>query len=139
MTTVKVLVDGVGDYNAGDVVCNAPDGLVEIATNKTKNAASGQLLAEIIGWEAEDVADATRLKSELDEARKALAESQQREEALRAQVGELSKPPAGQTGDDLDELKGKAKELKIKGYAAMSADELRAAIDGTAGGEEDAK
>ncbi|QDH23459.1 hypothetical protein [Saccharibacillus brassicae] len=138
MKTVKVLVDGVGDYNAGDVVRNAPDGLVEIAISKTRNAASGQLLAEMVGGGSEDVADTERLQFELDKTRKALAESQQREEALRAQVDELSKPPAGQTGEDLDVLKAKAKELKIKGYVAMSADELHAAIE-AAGGDGDAK
>lgn len=145
MTTVKVLVDGVGDYNAGDVVRNAPDGLVEIATSKTRNAASGELLAEIIEGGFSETGDAEKLRSELKDAKESnqklhqeLAESKKREADLRAQLDELTKPPAGQTGDDLDELRAQAKELKVPGYTKMGADELRAAIN-AAGGEEDAK
>lgn len=34
MTTVRVLVDAVGQYNSGDIVTDAPDGLVDIAKKK---------------------------------------------------------------------------------------------------------
>lgn len=34
MTIVKILVDAVGEYNAGNIVHDAPDGLIEIAKRK---------------------------------------------------------------------------------------------------------
>lgn len=49
MTTVKVLhAGGIGEYKQGDVVKDAPAGLVHIATNEVRNAADGELLAEFV-------------------------------------------------------------------------------------------
>ena len=64
MTTVKVLFDGVGEFKAGDIVPNAPVGLVEIAEKGITNAATGALLAEIV----DDVEDEfTTLKAKAKE------------------------------------------------------------------------
>jgi len=48
MTTVKILIDGVGDYNKGDIVKDAPPGLVHIAEAGTLNAATGEWIAVIV-------------------------------------------------------------------------------------------
>lgn len=83
MSTVKVLVDGVAGYNAGDVIPDASAGLVEIAEKGTTNAATGELIAEVI----DDVSD------------------------------------------DFHKLKEKARELKVKGYANMKYETLKAAVE----------
>ncbi|WAH35043.1 hypothetical protein [Alicyclobacillus dauci] len=47
--TVRILhPGGVGEYKQGDEVKNAPDGLVEIAKQGIRNAADGELVAEIV-------------------------------------------------------------------------------------------
>lgn len=49
MTTVRILhAGGVGEYKQGDVVKDAPEGLVEIATKGVVNAADGEPLAEVV-------------------------------------------------------------------------------------------
>jgi hypothetical protein len=64
MTTVRILFDGIGEYRAGDIVPDAPEGLVEIAERGITNAANDALLAEII----EDVEDEfTTLKTKAKE------------------------------------------------------------------------
>lgn len=80
---MRVLHDYVAGYMAGDIVPDAPAGLVEIAEKGTINAATGQLLAEIV----DDVSE------------------------------------------EFHQLKQKAKELKIKGYANMKYETLKAAVE----------
>ncbi|TKH35961.1 hypothetical protein C1I59_13470 [Paenibacillus polymyxa] len=129
MTTVRVLVDAVGQYNSGDIVTDAPDGLVDIAKKEIRNAATGQLLAEIVdGNGAVDGAPSERelqLESELER-------SKAREAELLEQIDIL------QSDGELKELKATAKELKIPGYTKMDVDELKQAI-GAAGGGADGK
>lgn len=136
MTTVKILVDAVGEYNAGDIVHDAPDGLVEIAIKKVRNAATGELLAEIIDGDLAytDIPSERELKllEELDESKK-------READLLAQINELqSEAQNNDSDDELKELKSVAKEMKIPGYTKMGIEELKEAIaatGGDAGGE----
>jgi hypothetical protein len=51
MTTVRVLVDAVGQWNKGDIVKDAPPGLVEMAEAGTINIATGERVAEIVNEE----------------------------------------------------------------------------------------
>lgn len=125
MTIVKVLVDAVGEYNAGDIVTDAPDGLVEIAKKQIRNAASGELLAVII--ESDEVISENPSNKEL-ELQAELQQSKEREEVLQGQLDALIAENA------LRDLKANAKELKISGYNKMSADELMAAIAAAGGG-----
>jgi len=64
MTTVKVLhAGGIGDYKQGDVVKDAPAGLVHIATKEVRNAADGELLAEIVEVTNDDDVIALRARA----------------------------------------------------------------------------
>ncbi|MDK8188784.1 hypothetical protein QP794_01640 [Paenibacillus sp. UMB7766-LJ446] len=136
MTIVRVLVDAVGEYNAGDIVKDAPDGLVEIAKKQVRNAATGELLAEIIEGDLASTDTPSEreqmLQGELDESKK-------REAELLAQIAELqSDIKSGDLDDELKELKFVAKEMKIHGYTKMGIEELKEAIaatGGDAGGE----
>jgi hypothetical protein len=128
MTTVRVLVDAVGQYNSGDIVTDAPDGLVDIAKKEIRNAATGQLLAEIVDGGALDGSPSERelqLQAELEQ-------SKAREAELLEQIDFL------QFEGELKELKSSAKELKIPGYTKMSIEELKQAIS-AAGGAADGK
>lgn len=124
MPKVKVLVDAVGEWNAGDIVIDAPPGLLHIALNCVRNAATGELLAEVIEeggilaseWE-------TREKELLGQ----IEEAKAREAELLAQLAEKN-AENDEAADELRALKAAAKELKIAGYTKMSADELRVAI-----------
>lgn len=131
MTTVKVLVDAVGEYNAGDIVTDAPHGLVEIATKQVCNAATGELLAVII--ESNELVNNNPSEREL-ELQVELDESKEREAELREQLDNVL------SDNEFKELKASAKELKINGYTKMDADELKKAIGAIgAGGAEDGK
>jgi hypothetical protein len=129
MTTVKVLVDAVGQYNAGDIVNDAPDGLVDIAKKEVRNAATGQLLAEIV--DGNGVVDGAHSEREL-QLQAELEQSKAREAELLEQIDIL------QSDGELKELKATAKELKISGYTKMDIEELKQAI-GAAGGGADGK
>ncbi|OKP95391.1 hypothetical protein [Paenibacillus sp. P46E] len=129
MTIVKVLVDAVGEYNTGDIVTDAPVGLVEIAKNKVRNAATGELLAELV--DSNDIVSDNPSDREL-ELQVQLEESKAREAELQEQIAMI------QADGEFKELKATAKELKIPGYTKMDADELKKAIS-AAGGEEDGK
>jgi hypothetical protein len=49
MTRVRILhVGGIGEHKQGDVVEDAHDGLVEIATRGIRNVADGELVAELV-------------------------------------------------------------------------------------------
>ncbi|WP_246862844.1 hypothetical protein [Paenibacillus cellulosilyticus] len=89
MVIVKVLVDAVGTYNAGDIVTDAPAGLVEIAQKETRNAATGELLAVIV----ED-------------------DNQTDDNTVNGAGGSKEEDNRG----ELDELKAVAKKLHISGY-----------------------
>lgn len=136
MTTVKILVDAVGEFNAGDIVKDAPDGLVEIAKKQVRNAATGELLAEIV--EVDSISTHTPSERELM-LQEELDESKKREAELLAQIDELQSDIQNSDSDDkLKELKSVAKEMKIPGYTKMGIDELKEAIaatGGDAGGE----
>lgn len=129
MTTVKVLVDAVGQYNAGDIVTDAPDGLVYIAKNGVRNAATGQLLAEIV--DGKGIVGDTPSEREL-QLQAELAQSKARETELLEQIDIL------QSDGELKELKATAKELKVPGYTKMDVEELKQAI-GAAGGAANGK
>ncbi|KAG2973648.1 hypothetical protein PC120_g26116 [Phytophthora cactorum] len=136
MTIVKVLVDAVGDYNAGDIVEDAPSGLIEIAKRQVRNAATGKLLAEIIEGDIASTDTPSERELKLQEE---LDESKKREAELLAQIAELqSDIKNGDLDDELKELKSIAKEMKIHGYTKMGIEELKEAIaatGGDAGGE----
>lgn len=123
MATVKVLVDAVGAYNAGDIVPDAPEGLIDIARRGVVNAATGQRLAEIVEEQAgndEWLSEREILLAQLDDANRRIAELE--EEVSSYQSAELK------------ELRQTAKELKIAGYTKMDAEQLKEAIS-TSGGE----
>ncbi|WP_258297858.1 hypothetical protein [Paenibacillus peoriae] len=129
MTTVRVLVDAVGQYNSGDIVTDAPDGLVDIAKKEIRNAATGQLLAEIV--DGNEVGNNGPAEREL-QLQAELEQSKAREAELLEQIDIL------QSDGELKELKATAKELKIPGYTKMDVEELKQAI-GAAGGAADGK
>jgi hypothetical protein len=139
MTKVRVLVDAVGEFNAGDIVNDALAGLVEIAEKGTRNAATGALIAEIVkdetaagggSDESEELKD-LRVKArglkikgadKLSEAE--LVTAIDEAEALIAKEQELK------------DLKAKAKEFKVDGYGKMTEDELKVAIAAAGGGSD---
>jgi len=63
MTTVRVLVDHVGAFMAGDIITDAPAGLVHMAIVGTKNAATGERVAEIVEEQVEDSEELKGLRS----------------------------------------------------------------------------
>ncbi|MDK8182108.1 Rho termination factor N-terminal domain-containing protein [Paenibacillus sp. UMB4589-SE434] len=67
MTTIKVLIEGVGDYSAGDIIKDAPAGLVHIAESQIKNAATGELVAEIVDNATEDKDELAELRAKAKE------------------------------------------------------------------------
>ena len=119
MYIVKVLVDAVGEYNAGDIVTDAPAGLVDIARKQTRNAATGELLAMIV--ESSEVINNDPSEREL-ELQVELEQSIAREAELQEKLDNLL------LDNDLKELKATAKEMKIAGYTKMNAEELKEAI-----------
>lgn len=129
MPNVKILVDAVGGYSAGDIVKDAPAGLVDIALKETRNAATGQLLAEIMDDSSNPPVGPTEREVQLE------AEVQ-RLKSIEAEL--LEKIDLLQSDDELKELKAVAKEMKIPGYTKMDADELKKAI-ASVGGDNDGK
>ncbi|MEK4451638.1 MULTISPECIES: hypothetical protein [unclassified Paenibacillus] len=129
MTIVKVLVDAVGEYNAGDIVTDAPEGLVDIVKRQVRNAATGELLAIFVN--SNDIVSDNPSEREL-ELQVQLEESKAREAELQEQIAMI------QADGEFKELKAAAKELKIPGYTKMDADELKEAIS-AAGGDGDGK
>jgi hypothetical protein len=127
MTIVRVLVDAVGDYNAGDIVHDAPPGLVHMAKAKTRNAATGELVAEFV---ADTLAADT---PEVDEALLARAKElkiskadKMDNEQLTAAISEAEAEATAE--EELKALKAKAKALKIEKYGQMDAEQLKTAI-----------
>ncbi|MEK3867002.1 hypothetical protein MHH60_26380 [Paenibacillus sp. FSL H7-0716] len=129
MTIVKVLVDAVGEYNAGDIVTDAPEGLVDIVKRQVRNAATGELLAIFVN--SNEIVSDNPSEREL-ELQVQLEESKAREAELQEQIAMI------QADGEFKELKAAAKELKIPGYTKMDADELKEAIR-AAGGDGDGK
>lgn len=67
MTKVRILhAGGIGEHKQGDVVEDAHDGLVEIATRGIRNVADGELVAELV--------DAVVADEELDALRQRASE-----------------------------------------------------------------
>lgn len=134
MATVKILHGHVGMWKEGDIVIDAPPGLVNMALQETKNAATGQLVAELLFEDSKEIFApewATREKELMDK----LAAAESREADLLAKLAEKDMPDE-ESDEDLKALKSTAKTMKIAGYTKMSADELRAAI-AVAGGAGD--
>jgi hypothetical protein len=124
MTTVKVLIDAVGEYNAGDIVKDAPVGLVHMAEVGTVNAATGERIAEIVESKGNpDVDEALLARAKELKVPKA---DKMDNNQLTAAI-ETAEVEAAQE-QELKELKASAKDLKIDGYGKMSAEELKAAI-----------
>ncbi|MCR8656937.1 hypothetical protein [Paenibacillus endoradicis] len=128
MVIVKVLVDAVGEYNAGDIVTDAPAGLIEIAKKQTRNAATGELLAVIV--ESNEILNNEPSEREL-ELQVELEQSIAREAELQEKLDNLL------LDNDLKELKATAKEMKIAGYTKMNAEELKEAIAVGGGGNDE--
>lgn len=166
MTTVRVLVDHVGQWMAGDIVTDAPEGLVHMATVGTINAGTGKCVAElVIGSVESGIVDSDEVQeaiSIIKEIRSSvvsldiadaetLSITQLIDEIAKASFGRLEKEKADnellekqkaaddQALADLTVLKEKAKELKIAGYTKMDAEELKVAIATNVGGELDGK
>lgn len=133
MAIVKVLVDAVGGYNAGDIVKDAPEGLVDIARRKVCNAATGQRLAELIEGNESFDGDQSELVLKLGQdleaasARESILQ-EQLEEYKSREIELLEQIASFQADDELKELKATAKEMKIPGYTKMDAEELKVAI-----------
>ena len=157
MIVVRVLVDHVGNWMAGDIVEDAPAGLVNMATLEARHAVSGELIAEIVSDSAgsgivksDEVQEAIAIIKEIRSAAVSLEipdseslsitqliDSIAKVEFDRLERGkaenetlEKQKADDAQAIADLTILKDKAKELKIPGYTKMNADELNSAIDG---------
>jgi hypothetical protein len=157
MTTVRVLVDHTGEWMAGDIVNDAPIGLVHMAEWGTKHAATGKLLAEIVsdpefaiiskevailneltdkanslGIENAESLSITELISTISKAEFELLEKEKAEADL-LEKQKVDKETVNAA--ELAELKDKAKELKVPGYTKMSAGELIVAIQAVGGGK----
>lgn len=128
MVIVKVLVDAVGEYNAGDIVTDAPGGLIDIAKKQTRNAATGELLAVIV--ESNEIINNEPSDREL-ELQVELEQSIAREAELQEKLDNLL------LDNVLKELKATAKEMKIAGYTKMNAEELKEAIAAGGGGNDE--
>ncbi|OMF30956.1 hypothetical protein [Paenibacillus sp. FSL H8-0259] len=136
MTIVRILNGYVGGWAPGDIVKDAPEGLIEIARDGVKNLATGELIAEIIEGDSNGSGDTSEREQQLQIE---LNESKNREAELLAQIAELqSKSDNGEADDEVKELKATAKELKIPGNTKMDAEELKKAIS-AAGGDGDGK
>jgi hypothetical protein len=137
MTTVRVLVDYVGDHMAGDIVKDAPEGLVHMATVGTRNAGTGELVAEIVNDEAAAVGGSN--ESEELKALRVKAKELKIKGADKLSEAELATAiDEAETliikEQELKDLKAKAKELKVDGYGKMTEDELKLAITAAGGG-----
>ncbi len=133
MTTVKVLVDAVGDYNAGDIVKDAPPGLVHMARVGTKNAATGQRIAELVDDDAgDDKEELKQLKARAKEL-KIDGYGKMTADELKVAIGTAEKDITDAT--ELKELQAKASELKIADFEKLGRDELIAAIEAVGGGQ----
>jgi hypothetical protein len=155
MTTVRVLVDHVGEYMAGDIVTDAPEGLIHMATVGSRNAATGELIAEFVSdsvgsvaVESDEVQEAISIIKEIRSSAvslgiadaETLSITQLIDEIAKVSFGRLEKEKAdnellekqkaddAQALADLTLLKDKAKELKIPGYTKMDVAELKVAI-----------
>jgi hypothetical protein len=109
MTTVRVLVDHVGEYMAGDIITDAPAGLVHMAQVGTVNAGTGQRIAEIVtgsinsgSVDSEEVQEAIAIIKEIRSAAvsleipeaETLSITQLIEEIAKVQFGLLEKEKA---------------------------------------------
>lgn len=133
MTTVRVLVDAVGEYNEGDIVKNAPPGLVHMARVGTKNAATGQLIAELVDDDGGD--DKEELKQLKARAKELKVEGYGKMSADELKVAIANTEKEIADADELKELQAKATELKIPDFEKFNRDELIAAIEAAGGGQ----
>lgn len=136
MTTVKVLVDYVGVHMAGDIVTDAPAGLIHMATVGTTNAATGERVAEIVeGTDKESIKMAAKLLKELKANAKALDipdyEKMDTEELTEALETAIAKRE--QDEKDAAEALEVARQAEV--LVAANVDKTNAA--GNAGGEVD--
>jgi hypothetical protein len=161
MTTVKVLHDAVGEYNAGDIVKDAPHGLVHMAKVGTTNAATGQRIAELVDDDGDDKEELKQLKARakelkvdgygkltVDALKEAIADAENAAELkeLQSKAAELGIVDAEKLSSDelvteialaerMKELHQKADELQIADFDKLSPDELVAAIEAAGGGK----
>jgi hypothetical protein len=166
MATVRILVDHVGDYMAGDIITDAPEGLVHMAKVGTINAGTGKRIAEIVTGsvesgivDSEEVQEAISIIKEIRSSAasleiadaETLSITQLIDEIAKVSFGRLEKEKAdnellekqkevdAQILAELTALKENAKELKIPGYTKMDAEELKVAIAAHVGSESDGK
>lgn len=125
MTTVKVLIDAVGPFNAEDIVKDAPPGLVEMAIQGTVNAATGERIAEVIEDEATESDELKALRKTAKDL-KIKQYTKMNEEQLSAAIAEAEAYKA---------LLDKAEELSIKDADKLTPEELTAAIEAAGGGK----
>jgi len=118
MNTVKILSGSYGEFNEGDIVNDAPPSLVRIAKDEVRNAATGQIVAELINSKPDVDETLLARAKELKVPKADKMDNEQLTAAIQEVEAEL----------ELKELKAHAKELKIDGYGKMSAEELKTAI-----------
>jgi hypothetical protein len=147
---------------AGDIVNDAPAGLVNMAVQGAKHAVTGELLAEIVSdsvgsvaVESDEVQEAISIIKEIRSSAvslgiadaETLSITQLIDEVAKVSFGRLEKEKAdnellekqkevdAQMLTELTALKENAKELKIPGYTKMDAEELKVAISAHVGSE----
>lgn len=156
MTAVRVLVDYVGQWMAGDIVTDAPEGLIHMATVGTRNAATGELIAVIIEDSSlpkvpkgEEIA----ILNELTERAIALEISDAETLSITGLISAITNAEfvllekqktdnEAKEAAELAVLRDHAKESKIAGYTKLSAQELRLSIQEatkSSVGDQDAK
>jgi hypothetical protein len=132
MKTVKVLVDAVGPWNKGDIVQDAPPGLIEMAEKGTVNIATGERVAELVEDEDGDDKVLKQLKAHAKETGvKGYGKMNAAE--LIAAIEKAEKEVAHTA--ELKELQTKAAELQIADSEKLSRDELIGAIEAAGGGK----
>lgn len=100
MAVVQVLIEGVGEWKAGEIVKDAPIGLVEMAKKGTRNAATRELICKLI--EDDPVIDVDALKARAKELKIPGYQSMKPETmqaAVAAAEAEASQTPPVVTGD----------------------------------------
>jgi undecaprenyl pyrophosphate synthase len=130
MTTVRVLIDAVGEYNAGDIVKDAPVGLVHMATVGTRNAATGELIAELIDGAADAKSETGTdgLKELKAKAKELKIDGYGKMTVDELKVAIETAEKGISDAAEFKELQSKAAELEIIDAETMSRDELVAEI-----------
>ena len=124
MSTVKILHGEVGEWQEGDIVKDAPPGLVHMAREGTVNLATGQRIAELLEDDSDDKEELKQLKGRAKEL-KVDGYGKMNADSLKDAIAAA----------ELKDLQVKAAKLKIVDFEKLSRDELIVAIDAAGGGK----